>query len=273
MLLFSTFLLWLCEANKRKSSFQLKAFSTHEKTVPFAFYFVNQKEFQTSMWFVLTELVVKCGNNTEQLQFITKEDVKKVAAIFKLTLSIEKWERNIKYEFDGNSKATKLNLKKNDQPCSHWWSSKDAMNSLLSWSFFTSDNLKFQYDNRLLLNCWFANLTLLFSTSYFSVKSSNKRKWKILSVLSSIKYFCFSFIVIIIGVEKKSLLFVSDDEWLSVCDYYFDIRFRFHHQQIIMWCCAVKTFPFRGQQRLLGQISFQKASTVNDTLAGQLKTS
>lgn len=40
----------------------------HEKTVPFAFYFVNQNEFQTSMWFVLTELVVKCGTNAEQLQ-------------------------------------------------------------------------------------------------------------------------------------------------------------------------------------------------------------
>lgn len=85
MLLFSTFLLWLHEANKRKSSFKLKEFSTHEKTVPFAFYFVSQKEFQTSMWFVLTELVVKCGKKTEQLQFITKEiRMKQVAAIIKL---------------------------------------------------------------------------------------------------------------------------------------------------------------------------------------------
>lgn len=53
--------------NKRKSSFDLKE-SSAWKTVPFAFYFVNQNEFQTSMWFVLTELVVKCGTNAEQLQ-------------------------------------------------------------------------------------------------------------------------------------------------------------------------------------------------------------
>lgn len=58
-------------AHKRKSSFNLKESSAHNnETVPFAFYFVSQKEFQTPMWFVLAELVVKCGTIAEQLREI-----------------------------------------------------------------------------------------------------------------------------------------------------------------------------------------------------------
>lgn len=59
MLLFSTFRLWLHAANKRKSSFDSK----NEKTVPFAFYLVSQKEFH--VWFVLTELFVKMREEHE----------------------------------------------------------------------------------------------------------------------------------------------------------------------------------------------------------------
>lgn len=50
--------------------------------MPFAFYFVSQKEFQTSMPFVLTELVAKCGKNTEQLQFITKRVAGMILNVF-----------------------------------------------------------------------------------------------------------------------------------------------------------------------------------------------
>jgi hypothetical protein len=153
------------EANKRKSSFNLKESSTHKKTVPFAFYFVNQNSFQTSSVICLNWN--GCKMRDEHGTVTSHCDWSNLCQNCRpLVVKIRMRPTNFECE------STKVSVR--------------------------------------FLTCFRAPIFSIRCHLKYLNSSSSAKQTKVSYLWSNV--FCFSFIVIVIGVEKKSLLFVSDDE-------------------------------------------------------------